>query len=170
MQLVFIKQSICCSAVVIAAGVRYIFFIPKLCRMNQNYPSRKQVVTYLMAATLSSTKLTWPGQSMRLSRYDFPAVLSSTMDTGHDFTDRPRCCSSTRVSVYRTSFVGSNGFTLENGEGDIAHVSGGKKSSTGEKRASIWGYFFVLSVLGLRYHSFFTTHPWSQIGARRGGR
>lgn len=75
-------------------------------------------MNYLMAATLSSAKFTWPGQSMRLSRYDFPAVLSSTIDTGHDLTDRPRCCSSTRVSVYRTSFVGSNGFTLGKKERD----------------------------------------------------
>lgn len=81
-------------------------------------------LTYLMAATLSSTKFTWPGQSMRLSRYDFPAVLSSTIDTGHDFTDRPRCCSSTRVSVYRTSFVGSNGFTLEEGGEEGGYVLG----------------------------------------------
>lgn len=59
----------------------------------------------LKAEVTSSLKLTCPGVSMILSKWDFPFIFFSSRVTGIDLIDTPLSCSTNNVSVYLMGIV-----------------------------------------------------------------
>lgn len=68
---------------------------PSAASMSKTAPSETR-----MAAVASSEKLTCPGVSKILMRYDFDLTSCSSNVTGVAFVDTPRCCSVNNVSQY----------------------------------------------------------------------
>mmetsp|Transcript_23999 Transcript_23999/g.60387 ORF Transcript_23999/g.60387 Transcript_23999/m.60387 type:complete len:265 (+) Transcript_23999:2050-2844(+) len=85
-----------CTACLMARSVTHM--TPSTASTTSSTPSASRI-----AAVTSSLKLTWPGQSSMLNRRLFPLDASITSVIGVILMLMPRCCSSIRVSVQRSS-------------------------------------------------------------------